>query len=55
MPPRTSSTRPSPDHKLAACGGRHPKAWAQFRPVLEETLGASITDTPLPMVELRLN
>jgi deazaflavin-dependent oxidoreductase (nitroreductase family) len=33
-----------------------PKAWQQFKPILEETLGQPITDagTPLPMVELRL-
>ena len=42
---------------LAAYRGRHPRAWERFRPVLEETLGERITDTntPLPMVELRLD
>ncbi len=45
------------DHTLAAYRSRHPRAWEQMRPVLEETLGAPITDTetPLPMVELRLD
>jgi hypothetical protein len=45
------------DRTLAAYRRRHPKAWEQFRPVLEETLGVPITDTdtPLPMVELRLD
>ena len=45
------------DRTLAAYRSRHPRAWEQFRPVLEETLGAPITDTdtPLPMVELRLD
>ncbi len=44
------------DRTLAAYRWRHPKAWEQFRPVLEETLRVPITDTntPLPMVELRL-
>ena len=43
------------DGTLTAYRSRHPKAWERFRPVLEKTLGASITetDTPLPMVELR--
>jgi deazaflavin-dependent oxidoreductase (nitroreductase family) len=45
------------DRTLAAYRSRHPRAWERFRPVLEETLGAPITDTdtPLPMVELRLD
>jgi deazaflavin-dependent oxidoreductase (nitroreductase family) len=44
------------DRALAAYRSRHPRAWKQFKPVLEETLGTAITDTdvPLPMVELRL-
>ena len=51
-PPRASSIRPKP----TAYRSRHPRAWKQFKPVLEETLGTTITDTdtPLPMVELRL-
>ncbi len=45
------------DRTLAAYRSRHPKAWEQFRPVLEDTLGAAITNTgtPLPLVELRLD
>jgi deazaflavin-dependent oxidoreductase (nitroreductase family) len=44
------------DRALAAYRARHPRAWERFRPVLERTLGAPITDTdsPLPVVELRL-
>ena len=44
------------DRTLAAYRSRHPRAWEQFKPVLEDTLGERITDTdaPLPMVELRL-
>ena len=44
------------DRALAAYRSRHPQAWEQFKPVLEGTLGTTITDTdtPLPMVELRL-
>jgi deazaflavin-dependent oxidoreductase (nitroreductase family) len=44
------------DHALAAYANRHPRAWERFRPVLEQTLGSPITetDTPLPIVELRL-
>jgi deazaflavin-dependent oxidoreductase (nitroreductase family) len=32
----------------------HPRAWARLRPILEETLGATITDagTGLPLVAL---
>ena len=45
------------DRTLAGYRSRHPRAWERFRPVLEDTLGAPITDTdsPLPMVELRLD
>jgi deazaflavin-dependent oxidoreductase (nitroreductase family) len=45
------------DRTLAAYRSRHPRTWEQFRPVLEETLGAPITDTntPLPLVEFRLD
>jgi deazaflavin-dependent oxidoreductase (nitroreductase family) len=45
------------DRTLADYRSRHPRAWKQFSPVLEETLGAPITetDTPLPLVELRLD
>ena len=45
------------DDALASYRRRHPRAWEQLRPALEETLGVPITetDTPLPMVELRLD
>ncbi len=45
------------DRRLAAHRSRHPKAWERIRPVLEGTLDIPITDTntPLPMVEFRLN
>lgn len=43
------------DRALAAYRDRHARAWERLSPVLEETLGASLTDanTPLPIVELR--
>lgn len=59
--PRTATARvlttPEADRTLAAYRTRHPKAWERMRPVLERTLGVPITDTdtPLPLVELRLN
>ncbi|HEX3287166.1 MAG TPA: nitroreductase family deazaflavin-dependent oxidoreductase [Mycobacterium sp.] len=45
------------DTALAAYRDRHPRAWARFKPVLEQTLGTSINDTTaeLPLVELRLD
>jgi deazaflavin-dependent oxidoreductase (nitroreductase family) len=45
------------DRALAAYRSRHPRAWEQFKPVLEDTLGERITDTdtPLPMVKLRVD
>lgn len=45
------------DRVMAAYRSERPKAWAQFKPVLEQTLGEPITDTntPLPLVELRLD
>lgn len=45
------------DSALAAYRSRHPRAWARFKPVLEETLGSPISDTntKLPLVELRLD
>jgi deazaflavin-dependent oxidoreductase (nitroreductase family) len=58
-PPRRATARvldqQEADRTLAAYRTRHPRAWERMRPVLEETLGAPITDTdtPLPMVELR--
>jgi deazaflavin-dependent oxidoreductase (nitroreductase family) len=44
------------DRTLATYRSRHPRAWARFKSVIEQTLGEPITDTntPLPMVELRL-
>lgn len=44
------------DRALASYRSRHAQAWKQFKSVLEETLGAPITDegSPLPMVELQL-
>lgn len=50
-------TQDEADHALANYRSRHAKAWEQFKPILESTLGQPITDTntPLPMVELRLN
>lgn len=45
------------DSALAAYVSRHRRAWEQLKCVLEETLGSPIseTNTPLPMVELRLD
>jgi deazaflavin-dependent oxidoreductase (nitroreductase family) len=45
------------DRMLAKYRAKRPKAWARFKPVLEETLGEPITNTntPLPMIELRLD
>ena len=49
--------RAEADCTLAAYRSQRPRAWARFKPVLEETLGQPITatDTPLPMVTLRLD
>lgn len=49
-------TQQEADRALSAYASRHPRAWERFRPVLERTLGSPITetDTPLPIVELRL-
>ncbi|HET9874414.1 MAG TPA: nitroreductase family deazaflavin-dependent oxidoreductase [Mycobacterium sp.] len=49
--------RQEADLALAAYIGRHRQAWNTFKAVIEETLGAAITETntPLPMVELRLD
>lgn len=60
-PPRQAAARvldqDEADRMLAAYRSRHPQAWQRMRPVLEDTLGAQISDTntPLPMVELRLS
>ncbi|WP_231639835.1 nitroreductase family deazaflavin-dependent oxidoreductase [Mycobacterium sp. Marseille-P9652] len=59
QPPRRATARvldqAEADRTLAAYRSRHPRTWQRFRPVLEETFGAPITEagTPLPMVELR--
>lgn len=47
---------PDADRALAGYIQRHPGAWAQFKGVLEQTLGAEITETntPLPLVELHI-
>ncbi len=44
------------DAVLATYRESHPATWEQFKLVLEQTLGEPITDTdtPLPMVEIRL-
>jgi deazaflavin-dependent oxidoreductase (nitroreductase family) len=49
-------TRQEADRVLERYISRQPRAWERFKPVLEETLGSPIaeTNTPLPMVELRL-
>lgn len=60
-PPAPATARvldpPEADRTLANYRRRHRRTWEQFKPVLEETLGARITDTDtsLPMVELRLD
>jgi deazaflavin-dependent oxidoreductase (nitroreductase family) len=45
------------DRALSAYRRRHPMAWANFKSVVEETLGSRIddTNTELPIVELRLD
>lgn len=45
------------DAALADYVRRHPRAWAKFRNILENTLDTAISehDTALPMVELRLD
>lgn len=50
-------TQDEADKTLAGYINRHPRAWAGFKGVLEKTLGRPITETntPLPMVELRLD
>jgi deazaflavin-dependent oxidoreductase (nitroreductase family) len=44
------------DAALADYVRRHPRAWAKFKAVLENTLGATITEhsTQLPLIELDL-
>jgi deazaflavin-dependent oxidoreductase (nitroreductase family) len=50
-------SRQEADHALGEYARRHPRAWNQFKPVLERTLGGPIaeSDTALPIVELRLS
>jgi deazaflavin-dependent oxidoreductase (nitroreductase family) len=49
--------QPAADRALGTYIDRHPRAWARFKGVLDQTLGTEVsaTDTPLPMVELRLD
>ncbi len=59
--PRAATARRLPaaeaDAALAEYVSRHPRAWARFKNVLENTLGTAISEhnTPLPMVALRLD
>lgn len=59
--PRAATARRLPtteaDLVLADYVRRHPRAWARFKNVLEETLGEEISahDTALPMVELSVD
>ena len=48
--------RAEADRALGRYRVRHPRAWAQLKPIVEKTLGQPVgdTDTALPMVELRL-
>ncbi len=50
-------TQREADCALAEYAGKHPRGWERLKPVLERTLGGPISasDTPLPIVELRLN
>ena len=45
------------DAALADYVSRHPRAWARFKNVLENTLGTAISEhnTPLPILALRLD
>lgn len=45
------------DRSMHEYAHRHPRAWARFKPVVEETLGSFISerDTELPMIALRLD
>lgn len=48
--------RAEADRVIAEYRAERPRTWERFKAVLEETLGQPITDTdtPLPIVELRL-
>ncbi|MFV0493571.1 nitroreductase family deazaflavin-dependent oxidoreductase [Mycobacterium sp.] len=50
-------TQHEADAAIAGYRDRHPGAWESLKGILEDTLGAAITDTntPLPMVELKLD
>lgn len=60
-PPAAATARvldqPDAMRSLDIYRSRHPRAWKRFQPVLEKTLGQSLTsgtETNMPMVELRL-
>jgi deazaflavin-dependent oxidoreductase (nitroreductase family) len=55
--PAPATARVLDQHEADRMLAKRPKAWARFKPVLEETLGEPITNTntPLPMIELRLD
>ncbi|GAB2669561.1 hypothetical protein GCM10027271_32000 [Saccharopolyspora gloriosae] len=57
--PATARRLPAPDADAAITdyARRHPRAWAKFKTVLENTLGTKITeqDTALPILELHLD
>lgn len=50
-------TRHDGDAVLRDYASRHPRAWSQFKPVLERTLGGPIfeSQTSVPIVELQLD
>lgn len=60
-PPAPAIARPldqeEADRAMAAYRRRHARAWARFKPVIEETLGEPVNDTntALPMIELWLD
>lgn len=50
-------TQQEADETLASYIARYPRLWARFKAVLEKTLETAVTETntPLPLVELRLD
>lgn len=50
-------TQREADETLASYIARHPRLWARFKAVLEETLETAVTETntPLPLIEVRLD
>jgi deazaflavin-dependent oxidoreductase (nitroreductase family) len=50
-------TQPEADRALGEYVSQHPGSWNHLRPVLERALGRpiTVTDTSLPIVELRLD